>query len=164
MAKDPVIFSVTCENGFSFKTSVIPEGISLNKGATYSNTEILNRTSPILTFNAGTPLTLDMTFEIVDLTGSKDTAAIVRAFLGTVVPITPGVEGPGPCKITIGSGALLEDWQCVCVSVAPRLSDIWDTNGDPMKAVISCQYVGYEQTPSSAADWGSGNYEQLSFS
>lgn len=155
MHNDPVLFRLTSELGFSFATSIIREGFHLSCSANFNQNQIMNRSSPIITYSNTNAMTLAIMLELYALYGDPKTNIndVINSFRALQLPQDPGVQPPSLCKITLGE--LLTDWECVLVSVDIHYgnNNLYDENGNSHTAALSCQFMGIEVENSSAEDY-----------
>lgn len=166
---DPVIFQLTTDIGVSVKTSVLPHGVSWSKESNINWTRILNRASPVATWADSSPIRMVVGLEFMTLQGdpAKETWDPLSSLLSLVFPEEDGTKAPTLCYVTIGSGLMWDDWECVCASVSGAAGaehKIYSPDGDPLHATCEVTFMGIDQKNVVASKWKkSGSITQLAF-
>lgn len=169
MAAVPILFTLTAEHGFTFQSSLFEDGFHLSKGALYNGTNIIGRSSPIITYSNSDSMTLEVTLQLVSLSRAEggaihDIRDCVSSFLSLTFPMHPGVTTPPLCTISLGN--LLTDWECVAENVSPHYAahNLYDSDGTPMTASVEVHFKGIEIQSRPASAWlKAGIYRQLAF-
>ena len=122
---------------FSIRTSVLKDGYSFSKSAKFEQTEIMNRSSPILTYSSPSPIVFQIAFDLVaPQSDATEVVQVVQSLTSLTFPVQPGVKPPPLCQITCGT--ILNGWACVCEDVDNHMGGygVWDVNANnPMNAV-----------------------------
>lgn len=162
-----VLFQLSSD-GFNFKTSCLPTGFRISKGANFNPIDIIGRSSPIITYSSSSSMTVDIQFELhadgQGLTAPK-ISDLIRSLMGLTFPKKAGIQPPSLCYIT-AMGTILEDWQCVCsnVDATPGNIPVFDQEGNPHHAEIALKFIGIEIENVNASEWlKGGNFEQTAF-
>jgi hypothetical protein len=168
---DPVLFSLQSENGFFLQTAVIQESFSLSKTANFAQQEIMNRSSPFITYAASGPLMLAVTLSFVAGIGGlvvADINNIGKGLLSLTFPMKSGINPPPVCTINMGAGTIVNNLPFVCTSCDLKWGEnnIWDSTGDPMALSANLSFLELEPVSVDSGDWGGGalkNYKYIAF-
>lgn len=166
MAADPAILVLTAENGFSLSTSVLKGGLQVEKAAHFDETVIMNRSSPVLTYNSSSAITINFILQLVATDSANFSAQevneLVKGLMSLTFPVSPGVNPPPVCTITYGSGLFLRTFKCLCTSVGSHMGDenLYTSSGDPMTAEVALSFIGIELFAQSDKDFGDNSIRQ----
>jgi|ERR1700733_1765620 len=149
---------------FSMRTSVLKGGYGLTKSAKYDQNEIMNRSSPVITYANSSAMVFSIGLDLVALqSADQEVSSVVKTLLSLVFPVQPGVKPPALCKIT--AGTILQSWPCVCESVDNHIGEygVWDINdNNPMNALVSLRFIGVETDNVPASQWiASSNIQDI---
>lgn len=166
MANDPTLFELTADNGFSFSTSALRDGVHFSAGANFNRIGIMGRSSDIITFANGANPELNVNLELIALEPSakERISGVIKSFYSLRLPMKPGIKPPPKCKVTAGN--ILEDWECVVANVDFQWGNqnIWDSDGSPMTAIVNLNLLGIEIENVSSEEWlDTRNFRLLSF-
>lgn len=116
------LFTLIAEDiGLTFTTKVLKGDPRWNRGASYADQPILNRSSEVVTFSGGRCPTLDISLQLFGVHEKGDIDKVQRAkraLAALLLPVESGVKGPALCRITLGGDRMIEDWPCVCLNVS----------------------------------------------
>lgn len=160
MAKVPTLFTLIASDiGLTFQTSTLPDGYSISKSANWEGNSILNRSSPVVNYSDSSSMEVSVAFQLFATRAGSDPGANVtaasRAFLALEYPVQPGVKPPPTCIITLGNGAILKDWYCVCNSVSLTPKGPWTVDGEAMVCDVSLSFMEVDPKNTDAKTWAS---------
>lgn len=163
--QDRVLFYITTGIGFSYATSVLKDGISYQKSSNFQQTNILNRSSPVITYSGSNAITLSVNLELYAINDSAlEIIPILESFTSLTFPYRPGILPPPLCWISCPGFKMLREWECVCNSVDSRWNGPWDENGLPMTAIVGLQFLGVERENVATEQWlDAGDYTALAW-
>src|SRR5271170_616196 len=126
MAQDTPLFVLTSSTGFGFSTSSF-SGLRFGKSANYASQDIMNRSSGVISFSHSNNVTMSVAFHLMAFDkanfNTSTVESITLGFFALAYPISPGVDGPPVCNITIGDGGLVSSTRTwVCTNVDPDLT------------------------------------------
>jgi hypothetical protein len=152
MSRD--LFILTCSQ-FSLGTSVLKGGYKLGKSAKFEENEIMNRSSPILTYANSSAIVFGITLDLVALqSAEQEISQVVKTLFALVSPVQSGLAPPPLCQITVGT--ILQNWKCMCTNVDPQCGEngVWDVDdNNPMDATVALQFKGIELQSVDASSW-----------
>lgn len=166
------LFKLRTEVGFSFETDVLHDGIRWGKSANFTQTPILNRSSPIITFANSNPIMLSVTLNLFVTSedefdgGPGYVVRVLESITALTFPVEPGIQPPTLCYITLAGYSLFNEWACVLPSfeASHGMHNVWDNDGSPMTGSVSLQFMGVEIENRSASELVSrGDFRQFAF-
>ena len=169
--QEPILFKLEA-NGFVFETSSLKDGIKWGKQATFTQTPIMNRSSPIITYANSAPTILSVGFDLVAMEDGDqvDLMYVMDSVMSLTFPNDPGIEPPTLCYITLFGeskvSSIFNQWPCVVPSVDCQVGQhqIWTKDGAPMSGSCTLQFLGVELQNHSAKEYlQAGNYKQLAY-
>ena len=161
---DPILYQLTTELGFAHVTSILENAYSISKSADFRFTNILGRSSPIVTYTGSDSMKFTCTLPVFKLSGQDQSVAnLFQSYLALTFPQQPGIQPPSLCTLSVGN--ILQGWQCVCTSVTVQPTNrVWDANGEPLSGSIQVAFAGVEINNVPASQWvNSGTYSYLAF-
>lgn len=163
--KEPILFKLVTDQ-FSFKTSMLSGGYKWEKSANFNLTDIMGRSSPIVTYSNSSAITLSVTlnFAALDEDAQKEVGDVLKSLTALLFPVDPGTKPPSLCKVTAGKD--FKNWQCVLQSISCEsgAENTWSEEGASMFGTASLSFLGVEIQNKSVDDWiVTRNYEKLSF-
>ena len=174
----PILFTLQTELGWTYNSSIFPEGIRFGKSAIFTETGIIGRSSPIITYSHSGPTTLEVNLEIYADAFQDGTAGpgggfsatvdqIVECFRSLTYPVEGGIQPPTLCTITVGTMPNFQAWQAVCedVQIHYGTQPVWSPRGTPHMAAAACRFKGVEVDNVPASQFiSAGNFRELGFS
>lgn len=162
--KDPVLFKLVTDQ-FTLKTSLLNGGYKWDKTANFTQTEIMGRSSPIITYANSSVITLTVTLNFAAFEDAvADVADVLKSLTSLTFPVEPGIKPPPLCKVTAGKD--FKNWECVLstVSCDSGAENTWSEEGASMFGTASLTFIGVEIQNVSLDDWiATRNYTKLSF-
>lgn len=163
--KDPVLFKLVTEQ-FSFRTSLLMGGYRWDKSANFNMTEIMGRSSPIITYAHSTCIILTVTLNLaaLDSNAKEEVGDILMSLTALTDPVDPGIKPPPLCKVSVGKD--FKNWECVLTNVSCESGgeNTWSDEGAAMFGSAALSFTGIEIQNTSVDDLiKTKNYEKLSF-
>jgi len=149
MPAGTLITIIAIDLHWSLRTTILPEGVSDNKSARWDSTDIINRSSPFLTYSGSDSSEISFSIQLFATEAGRIQEDIVRplqALKSLVYPVAPGLIPPSRCYINFGGIIGPTNFTGVCRSVSRQMprDNAWAAGGIPMTATVQLSFVEYD--------------------